>query len=153
MSWRRTFKQIVDSQNSQYSQRGGKEGVFENIENNSYRATFLNNSNSKNKGKEHFPYIEIHSQYSQKPSGIDVSSKASKGSSRGAHESGVKCLGFKCEHASNKFETGIDRSNAEVLWCGRVDSAVIDLSVCPVNNWYKDERGWPMTQADKGERK
>lgn len=66
------------------------------------------------------------------------------GGSNGRGEATVRCLGYDCEHVSYRFEEGIDRANAPMLWCGQADSAVIDLGGCPRGRWEKDERGWPV---------
>jgi len=190
MGWRETFKSIVDSQNSQYPQKGEKTSNFENIEDfvhNIHKGPLQTNYNNNFK-------IDTFRKYSQNsqnylPSACPLlTGKVTSGVARrcrlelklierlartnllssligcslssvcglwcpwprrvqpggdGTDEAKVRCLGFECELVSYRYEDGVDRANAPMLWCGRADSAVIDLSRCPLNNWKKDEHGLP----------
>jgi hypothetical protein len=124
MNWDETFSRMFNSQNSHNSQKGVKKGVIEDIENKTLKGNFkgfnyyIGSKNCKNL------HTKIRSQNPQK-------------------ESSMKCLAGACELASYQVEAGVDRLNCEVLWCGRADSAVIDLASCPDGKWVKDDRGRP----------
>jgi hypothetical protein len=75
--------------------------------------------------------------------------KPQPGGSNGTGEARAKCLGCECEHVVYKYEVGIDRADAPMLWCAEVDSAVVDLGKCPLGFWEKNNRGWPRNIKER----
>jgi hypothetical protein len=124
MSWEKTFGQMFGSQNSHNPQKGVKRGGIEDIENKSLKSNFKGFNYYIGSKNSNVSYTKIRSQNPQK-------------------ESGMKCLGHACGLAEYRFEEGVDRANCKVLWCGRADSAVIDLARCPNGVWMKDAQGRP----------
>jgi hypothetical protein len=62
----------------------------------------------------------------------------------GANERPSSCLGFDCEHVSYK-----DTEGRTVLWCGKVNEKVYGIQDCPFENWFKDDKGWPIKKGSR----
>ena len=62
----------------------------------------------------------------------------------GANEKPSRCLGVDCEYVSYK-----DTEGRTVLWCSKVNEKVYDIQDCPFENWFKDDKGWPIEKGPK----